>query len=93
MLKLGNNGPTVITTLKGHSGSIRSLAWDTERQMLFSGSFDHTVIVWDIGGQQGNAYELQGHHNKVFGFYCQAGTFFYVILILCGHCRCPRFTT
>lgn len=65
MLKLDNNGVTVITTLKGHSGSIRSLAWDSERQMLFSGSFDHTVIVWDIGGQQGNAYELQGHHNKV----------------------------
>lgn len=65
MLKLDNNGPTVITTLKGHSGSVRSLAWDAERQMLFSGSFDRTVIVWDIGGQQGNAYELQGHHNKV----------------------------
>lgn len=65
MLKLDNNGISVIHTLKGHSGSVRSLAWDSERQMLFSGSFDQTVIVWDIGGQQGNAYELQGHHNKV----------------------------
>ncbi|KAF2895392.1 hypothetical protein ILUMI_10787 [Ignelater luminosus] len=65
MLKLDNSGATVITTLKGHSGSVRTLAWDPERQMLFSGSFDQTVIVWDIGGQQGNAYELQGHHNKV----------------------------
>lgn len=65
MLKLDNAGPTVITTLKGHSGSVRNLAWDPERQMLFSGSFDQTVIVWDIGGQQGTAYELQGHHNKV----------------------------
>jgi WD40 repeat protein len=65
MLKLDNSGPSVITTLKGHSGSVRSLAWDSERQMLFSGSYDQTVIVWDIGGQQGNAYELQGHHNKV----------------------------
>ncbi|XP_066253897.1 WD repeat and FYVE domain-containing protein 2 [Euwallacea similis] len=65
MLKLDNNGPTIITTLKGHTGSIRSLTWDVSRQMLFSGSFDHSIIVWDIGGQQGNAYELQGHHNKV----------------------------
>lgn len=65
MLKLDNNGPSIVTTLKGHTGSIRSLTWDVARQMLFSGSFDHSIIVWDIGGQQGNAYELQGHHNKV----------------------------
>lgn len=65
MLKLSNNGATYITTLKGHSGSVRTLAWDAEREMLFSGSFDQSVIVWDIGGQQGSAYELQGHQNKV----------------------------
>lgn len=66
MLSLDNNGAKVLINLKGHSGSIRSLSWDAEKQMLFSGSFDHTVIVWDIGGQQGHAYELQGHHNKVY---------------------------
>lgn len=65
MLKLDVNGLQVITVLKGHSGSVRSLSWDSERQMLFSGSFDRTIIVWDIGGQQGHAYELQGHTNKV----------------------------
>lgn len=65
MLKLDNNGVTVITTLKGHNGSVRTLAWDPEKQMLYSGSFDQSVIIWDIGGQQGTAYELQGHHNKV----------------------------
>lgn len=71
MLKLSNTGATQVTTLKGYSGSIRTLAWDSERQMLFSGSFDQIVIVWDIGGQQGNAYELQGHQNKVFFFFVQ----------------------
>ncbi|XP_049802981.1 WD repeat and FYVE domain-containing protein 2 [Schistocerca nitens] len=65
MLKLENTGVQVITALKGHTGSIRTLAWDSEKQLLFSGSFDQSVIVWDIGGQQGTAYELQGHHNKV----------------------------
>lgn len=65
MLKLDNNGARVITSLKGHSGSIRTLAWDARHQRLYSGSFDQSVIVWDIGGQQGTAYELQGHHNKV----------------------------
>lgn len=65
MLKLDNSGAQIITALKGHTGSIRALAWDADKQLLFSGSFDQSVIVWDIGGQQGTAYELQGHHNKV----------------------------
>ncbi|XP_071539125.1 WD repeat and FYVE domain-containing protein 2 [Panulirus ornatus] len=65
MLKLEENGPQVITVLKGHNGSIRSLAWDVDRQLLFSGSFDQSVIVWDIGGGKGTAFELQGHTSKV----------------------------
>ena len=43
------------------TGSIRCLAWDETRNLLFSGSFDESIIVWDIGGQQGTAFELQGH--------------------------------
>ncbi|XP_060517053.1 WD repeat and FYVE domain-containing protein 2 [Cylas formicarius] len=74
MLKLDNNGLTVITTLKGHSGSIRSLAWESDRQRLYSASFDHSVIVWDIGGRQGHAYELQGHHNKVSALHYSQST-------------------
>ncbi|XP_054284616.1 WD repeat and FYVE domain-containing protein 2-like [Macrosteles quadrilineatus] len=71
MLKLSNAGCQIITSLKGHTGSIRTLAWDPQRQRLYSGSFDQIVICWDIGGQQGNAYELQGHHNKVTALnYC-----------------------
>nr|XP_042913320.1 WD repeat and FYVE domain-containing protein 1-like isoform X2 [Parasteatoda tepidariorum] len=65
MLKLEESGYKPITSLKRHSGSIRCLSWDPERKLLFSGSFDQSIIVWDIGGQQGTAYELQGHHNKV----------------------------
>ena len=42
-------------------GSVRSLAWDAERSLLFSGSYDQAIIVWDIGGRQGTAFELQGH--------------------------------
>nr|CAD7594134.1 unnamed protein product [Timema genevievae] len=72
MLKLDNSGVQPVTNLKGHSGSIRSLAWDSDKQLLFSGSFDQSVIVWDIGGQQGTAYELQGHQNKVSAL-CFAG--------------------
>jgi len=43
------------------AGSIRSLSWDLERSLLFSASFDQVVVVWDIGGQRGTAFELQAH--------------------------------
>ncbi|KAK6619386.1 hypothetical protein RUM44_003768 [Polyplax serrata] len=65
MLKLESDGCEIVTTLKGHSGSIRTLEWNSEQELLFSGSFDHNVMVWDIGGLKGIAYELQGHQNKV----------------------------
>ena len=61
MLKIDENEYKPITTLNGHSGSIRCLAWDSQRQMLFSGGFDKMIICWDIGGKKGTAYELQGH--------------------------------
>ncbi|XP_013069736.2 WD repeat and FYVE domain-containing protein 2-like isoform X1 [Biomphalaria glabrata] len=48
-------------------GSIRCLSWDPDKQLLFSGSFDQSVIVWDIGGRKGTAFELQGHKDKVQG--------------------------
>ena len=54
-------GVTQITIFKGHSGPVRSLSWDSVHQYLFSGSEDKGIIAWDIGGQQGTAYELQAH--------------------------------
>lgn len=54
-------GVQQITVFKGHSGPVRSLSWDAGHQFLFSGSEDKGIIAWDIGGQQGTAYELQGH--------------------------------
>lgn len=74
MLKVEENGYKPITTLKGHSGSIRCMSWDAERNLLFSGSFDQAINVWDIGSQQGTVYELQGHHNKVTGL-CYASPY------------------
>ena len=52
------------------TGSIGSLEWDAEKQQLYSGSFDNSIIVWDIGGGKGTALELQGHHSKVIGLGC-----------------------
>lgn len=65
MLKLEPNGCSLVTILKGHTGSIRDLFWAPDMKLLFSGSHDQSVIVWDIGGQRGTVFELQGHNNKV----------------------------
>lgn len=61
MLRLDTSGAAFVTTFKGHTGSIRSLSWVAGPQLLFSGSCDQSVIVWDVGGRRGTVYELQGH--------------------------------
>lgn len=65
VLKISRTSFELLTVLKGHTGSIRSLSWDSERSLLFSASFDQVVVVWDIGGQRGTAFELQGHRDRV----------------------------
>ncbi|XP_057301765.1 WD repeat and FYVE domain-containing protein 2-like [Hydractinia symbiolongicarpus] len=65
VLKLSEDGLKPITVLKGHSGSVQCLTWDAEKKWLYSGSFDKSVIVWDIGGQKGSAVELHGHLSRV----------------------------
>ncbi|KAM8954514.1 WD repeat and FYVE domain-containing protein 1 [Pelodytes ibericus] len=67
LLKLEQGSCSVISTLKGHEGSISCLYWDPIQRYLFSGSSDHSIILWDIGGRQGRTLILQGHHDKVQG--------------------------
>jgi WD40 repeat protein len=38
-----------LRTLEGHNGSVRSVAWSPDGQMLASGSDDGTVILWMTG--------------------------------------------
>lgn len=73
MLKLQQSGASLVTVLKGHTSSVRSLFWSEGPQLLFSGSADNSVIVWDLGGRRGTTYELQGHQNKVSALgYCNS---------------------
>ncbi|XP_041119544.1 WD repeat and FYVE domain-containing protein 1-like isoform X1 [Polyodon spathula] len=65
LLKLDQNTYSIITTLKGHEGSVGSLYWDPAQRLLFSGASDHSVIMWDIGGRKGRTLLLQGHHDRV----------------------------
>ena len=40
-------------------GPVTDLTWDAVTQQLFSSSADNLVIMWDIGGKKGQAYELK----------------------------------
>jgi len=65
VLKLDTSAFQLVTTLRGHQSSVRTLCFDSERRILFSGGFDQIVVVWDIGSQKGTAYELTGHKSKI----------------------------
>ncbi|KTF88326.1 hypothetical protein cypCar_00025883 [Cyprinus carpio] len=45
LLKLEEQTCSVITTLKGHAGSVSALYWDPVQRWLFSGASDHSVII------------------------------------------------
>ncbi|GAU89035.1 hypothetical protein RvY_01633 [Ramazzottius varieornatus] len=74
VLRLQDNGHQLVSTIRGHAGSVRCLAWDASRQQLFSGGFDQNIVVWDIGGKAGQAYELQAHSGKVTSLYYASST-------------------
>ncbi len=44
---------------------ITSLSWEPKKKFLFSGSYDKTIICWDIGGGKGTSYDLEGHKDRV----------------------------
>ncbi|KPP69406.1 hypothetical protein Z043_111846, partial [Scleropages formosus] len=67
ILKLEQDDCSLVTTFKGHTGNVTALCWDPVQRVLFSGSSDHSIIMWDIGGRKGTAIELQGHNEKVQG--------------------------
>ena len=37
-------------------GVLELLLGMQRKKLLFSGSFDQSIIIWDIGGQQGTAF-------------------------------------
>lgn len=48
-------------------GNVPLLIWDSESERLFSGSYDTSVVVWNVGAQQGLAIELNGHTDRLVG--------------------------
>uniref|UniRef100_A0A183GKD9 FYVE-type domain-containing protein n=1 Tax=Heligmosomoides polygyrus TaxID=6339 RepID=A0A183GKD9_HELPZ len=65
VLRLSGDSAQMVTKLSAHTGPISSLAWNRVKEILYSGSHDSLVIMWDIGGKRGEAYELNGHSSKI----------------------------
>lgn len=48
ILDISTRTPKLLQSLAGHKGSIRCVSYDARKKYLFSGSFDATVVIWDI---------------------------------------------
>jgi WD40 repeat protein len=48
-------------------GTVQNLIWHAENELLVSGSFDRSIVVWDVGAHQGLAVELNGHADRLIG--------------------------
>jgi len=65
VLRIVGNSAQLVSKLSAHTAAVTCLSWDSRRGQLFSGSADTLVIMWDIAGQKGNCYELNGHDSKL----------------------------
>jgi WD40 repeat protein len=57
--------PRLVQYLRGHSYSVRSVAFSPDGKTLASGSDDHTIILWDVASHQPLGQPLQGHRDAV----------------------------
>jgi predicted amidohydrolase len=57
--------PHLTTFLTGHTNSVRSVAFSPDSKILASGSWDKTLILWDVASRQPLGQPLTGHTNTV----------------------------
>jgi WD40 repeat protein len=53
-----------VRTLEGHTGLVLSVAFSPDGQLLASGSWDDTVILWDVRTGE-RVRTLEGHTDDV----------------------------
>ena len=57
--------PHPLYTYRGHSSEVWAVAWSPDGKRIASGSFDHTVQVWDAA-DGGNVFTYRGHSSGMF---------------------------
>jgi len=58
--------PHLITFLRGHAGTVRSLALTANGKILASGSADNTIMLWDVTAREPIGEPLTGHTGTVW---------------------------
>ncbi|KAH8898281.1 hypothetical protein GQ53DRAFT_711479 [Thozetella sp. PMI_491] len=53
-----------LSTLEGHSNTVRSVAWLTDGRRLASASYDNTIKIWDAATSE-YILTLEGHNDAV----------------------------
>jgi WD40 repeat protein len=56
----------LIALLKWHTNTVLGLAFSPDAKQLISGSFDHSVIIWDVEGRK-QLHLLRGHTDQISG--------------------------
>lgn len=65
LLTLMDAHPGLDLYLFGHQASVSSLAFSSEGKFLASGSWDKTIIFWDVNKHQPIGDPLKGHTDKI----------------------------
>ena len=61
---IAQSSPYLITTLEGHSSYVSSLAFSPDGSTLAAGSWDSTIVLWDMDTREQMAV-LEGHTHGV----------------------------
>ena len=56
----------LLHTLSGHRDNIYAVAIDAEGKYIASGSYDQTILLWELG-KPAPVATLTGHNGPVFG--------------------------
>jgi WD40 repeat protein len=60
-----SSGQALFEPLKGHTGSVFTLAFSADNHILATGSADHTIRLWDVVSGQTMGMPLTGHSDSV----------------------------
>ena len=59
------SNPKLEQYLSGHSSSVSSVAFSPDGKTIASGSWDNTIILWNMGTRQPSGSPLSGHSDAV----------------------------